>query len=155
MPEILAGALVRSNDRPTSQWEHDESTITNISSTSYIPGSPVVDVTFTGPTSGRVTLIVGGGVRDNGVGSGNRVWVAPEVRVDNVSGAVVLAADAEARGIGACVFNTLTNEFHYMSRRTLLTGLTAGGTYYARVMYRVTGGTTCDLAARDLGVCPA
>lgn len=155
MPEILAGALVRTDDRPAAAFEQDTTTITNITSTSYIAGSPVVDVTFTAPTSGRVSVTVGGGVRDNSAGSGNRVWLAPEVRVDDVSGAVVLAADAEARGISSGVFSLLSNEFHYYSRRRLLTGLTAGGTYYARVMYRVTGGTTCDVSAREIGVIPA
>ncbi|MEU8055720.1 hypothetical protein [Microbispora bryophytorum] len=43
----------------------------------------------------------------------------------------------------------------YVGRTTLLDGLTPGGTYYARVMHKVTGGSTNNyIVARSIIVEP-
>lgn len=153
MPELLAGSIIRANDRPASLWRQDGTLISDIPGTSYVAGSPVVAGTFVAPTSGRVKLIVGGGMRDNGASSVS-VLIAPEVYLGvSAAGTLFLAADAEERGVRSIVDAT---QFHYFSRRTLLVGLTAGATYYARAVYAVTvAATGCDIATREIGVIPA
>lgn len=157
MSAISAGQRIRGQDRPDVAWRIDTTSITQITSTTYITGSPVVDCTFTAPTSGRVWLIVGGGFEDNG--GTNTVFIAPEVYLGtSAAGTLVLAADADTRGIES-VGGNLGGvpggpNNHYYTRVTMLSGLTPGATYYARLMYRVSGGSSADVPARDLAVIP-
>lgn len=149
MPDILVGAEIQAADFPPAVWASDNTSNANISSTTYIAGTPSVELTFVAPTSGAVLLSVGVGGSDNG--GTNRIHVSPEVRVGSVAGAVVLAADVTNRGVGTpgeAAQNT------HRSRTTLLTGLTAGTTYYARTMHKVSGGTTADISVREIVVVP-
>ncbi|MGP3917693.1 hypothetical protein [Nonomuraea sp. 10N515B] len=149
MTDTLVGAVISAQDFPPAVWASDTTANSDISSTSYIAGTPTVSVTFTAPTSGAVLLSVGVAASDNG--GTNRVHLSPEVRENNVSGAVVLAADVTNRGVGTpgeASANT------HRSRTTLLTGLTPGGTYFARTMHKVSGGTTADIAVREITVIP-
>lgn len=145
-----AGQPVRAVDWPAAAWASDSTTITNPSGSSYQAGSPAVSVTFTAPTSGRVLLIVGGGL-GNSAGA-NRIFLSPEVRETNVSGAVVLTPSVTNRGFSS---DNVAVGFHYGSRESVLEGLTPGQTYFARVMHAVVddgGGSTGDIEHRDIGV---
>jgi hypothetical protein len=149
MPDTLIGAKVQPADFPAAAWASDTTSIANISSTSFVAGSPVCSTTFAAPTSGAVLLSVGLSARDNG--GTNRVHLAPEVRAGTAGGSVVLAADVTSRGVGV---PGETSAFCYRSRTTLLTGLTAGATYYVQTMHKVSGGSTADLQVRDVTVAP-
>lgn len=149
MPNILVGAPIAAADRPASAWASDATANNDISSTSFIAGSPSVSLTFVAPTSGAVLLSVGVAGCDNG--GTNRVHLAPEVRVGSVAGAVVLAADVTGRGVG--IPGEASANVH-RSRTTLLTGLTPGTTYFARTMHKVSGGATADIAVREITVIP-
>ncbi|WP_433519035.1 hypothetical protein ACQP2T_28060 [Nonomuraea sp. CA-143628] len=149
MPDITNGELVTAVDMPPSVWAFDDTRISDISSTAYISGSPLVSLYFIAPTSGRVLLTVGGGLQDSS--TANRVHLAPVVREDGPNGTAVLAADVVARGIGC---TDQTTSFMYLSRTTLLTGLTPGRTYYAHTAYKVSGGTSGDIQSRDITVVP-
>ncbi|WP_049562248.1 hypothetical protein [Nonomuraea sp. SBT364] len=149
MVDILVGAEISADDFPPAVWDSDTTGIVQISSTTFIAGSPAVELNFTAPTSGTVILSVGMGGSDNG--GTNRIHVAPEVRLTNVSGSVVLAADVTTRGVGTP--GEVGANVH-RSRTTLLTGLTAGQLYYARVLYKVSGGSTADIACREISVTP-
>lgn len=149
MPDILVGAPISATDRPASVWASDTTANQNISSTTFIAGSPSVEVTFTAPTSGVVLLSVGVAGCDNG--GTNRVHLAPEVRVGTVAGSVVLAADVTGRGVG--IPGEASANVH-RSRTTILTGLTAGATYYGRTMHKVSGGSSADIAVREITVTP-
>jgi hypothetical protein len=148
MPNILVGAPIVAADRPSSVWAVDTTANNDISSTAYIAGTPQVSVTFAAPTSGAVLLSVGLAASDS---AGNRVHLAPEVRVGSVAGAVVLAADVAARGVG--IPGEVTAATH-RGRTTLLTGLTPGQVYFARTMHKVSGGTTADVVMRSITVVP-
>lgn len=145
-------ALIKSYD--SEQYASDETTISNPTNTSYAAGSPEVSVTFMAPTSGRLVLVVGGSVGNSA--GGNRIFLSPEVREDDSSGDVVLSPSVIPHGYSSI---RGAGGFHYGSRRTLLEGLTAGATYFARVMHVVVsadGGTnTSDINARDITVAPA
>ncbi|GAA4924607.1 hypothetical protein GCM10023334_029420 [Nonomuraea thailandensis] len=149
MPNILVGAPVSASDRPASAWASDTTANTDIGSTSFIAGTPQVSLTFVAPTSGAVLLSVGVAGADNG--GTNRIHLAPEVRVGSVAGAVVLAADVTSRGVGLPGESSANV---HRSRTTLLTGLTAGTTYFARTMHKVSGGLTADIAVREITVIP-
>lgn len=148
----FAGQPVKALDFPPPQWSQDTTTITNPSSTTYSAGSPAVSVTFTAPTSGRVLLIVGGGCGNSA--TADRIFLSPEVRLTNVSGAVVLTPSVTNRGFSSDICSSTHS---YGSRESVLEGLTPGQVYFARVMYAVSadpGAQTADIAARDIGVVP-
>jgi hypothetical protein len=150
MPDTLIGATVKVDDFPRTVNAIDATQIDNISSTTFISGSPVVATTFVAPTSGMVLLSVSLGARDNG-GSTARVHLAPEVRVGSAAGSVFLSADVTRRGVGT---PGEAADFAYRGRTTLLTGLTAGQVYYVSTLHKVSGGATADIAMRDVTVTP-
>ncbi|MFC7380899.1 hypothetical protein [Sphaerisporangium rhizosphaerae] len=154
MSDLLAGTKVNALDFPPAVYASDTTQIDNPTNASYVAGTPEVGVTFIAPTSGRVWLIVGGGV-GNSTGA-DRIFLSPEVRETNSSGAVVLAPSVITRGFSG---HQGASTFHYASRRTLLSGLIPGKQYYARVMYAVatsdSGASTADIACRDITVAPA
>lgn len=149
MPDILVGAPISAADFPVTKWASDATSNANITSTTFIAGTPSVETTFVAPTSGAVLVSVGLGASDNG--GTNRVHIAPEVRVGSVAGAVVLAADVTTRGAGT---PGEASANAHRSRTTLLTGLTPGTTYYARTMHKVSGGTTADIGVREIVIMP-
>lgn len=149
----FAGRPVKALDFPPPVWAQDTTAINNPSNSSYSAGSPEVSVTFVAPTSGRVLLIVGGGL-GNSAGA-DRIFLAPEVRLTNSAGAMVLTPSVTNRGISS---DNCSSGFHYGSRESVLEGLTPGTVYFARVMHAVStsdaGASTADIAARDITVVP-
>lgn len=149
MTATLVGARISADDFPPAVWASEATANANISSTTYIAGTPSCELTFTAPTSGAVLLSVGIGGSDNG--GDNRIHLSPEIRVGTVAGSVFLAADVTNRGVGTpgeASANT------HRSRTTLLTGLTPGTVYYGRTMHKVSGGTTADISVREISVTP-
>lgn len=149
MPDILIGATIAANDFPQTKGASDSTTQSGISSTTYVAGSPTVETTFVAPTSGRVLLSVGAGMRDDT--STNRVHVAPQIRQDTSGGTIVFSADVSLRGVGS---SGASAGYEYHSRTTLLTGLEPGRTYHAQVLHKVSGGTTADIAVREIVLFP-
>ncbi|MBA9002003.1 hypothetical protein [Thermomonospora cellulosilytica] len=146
-----AGSVIRAADWPPTVAAGDSTTISNITSTTFITGSPVVATTFTAPTSGRVKITVGGGMQNNG--ATGRVTLAPNVFAGTGPGGTeVLGVASPLRTELTCP--TEAASFYYASRSCTLEGLTPGATYYARVMYRVTAGTTGDISRRDIMIRP-
>lgn len=154
MPDLLAGTIVAALDTPPTVYAQDTTAITNISSTSYIPGTPEVGVTFIAPTTGRVMLSVGASMRNDAANS-DRVAVTAEIRENDASGAVFLAATV-FRGVATDGIPT-AGDYCTVGHTTLVTGLTPGGQYFARSMHIKFGsvGTTGDIAMRDILVAPA
>lgn len=154
MPDLAAGTPVKALDFPPTVAVTDGTGLANLANTAYAAGSPEVGVSFVAPTTGRVIITVGAGVRNN-VATGDRVFVAPQVLAGvDASGAEFLAPSVPYYGVSSATGAT-TSDFQYLSRAQLLDGLTPGAAYYARVMHAVTGGSTCDLAGRTLMVQPA
>ncbi|MFC7380897.1 hypothetical protein [Sphaerisporangium rhizosphaerae] len=145
---------VKSLDVPPTVANYDDTLITNVASTTYLPGSPEVGVTFVAPTSGRVAITVGGGMRDNSANT-VRIWMAPQVFAENSSGTEVLAPSVGPRGVGSL---HETKEFMYVSRTSLLSGLTPGNVYYARIVYAMSSAPASpgtDIQGREIIVGPA
>lgn len=150
MTDLLVGSTIRAADFPPTVQSMDDTVIANITSTTFINGSPEVSVTFTAPTSGRVLIINGGGLRNNSGAA--QVFIDSEVRETNGSGTVVKSSSVTGDGTLSCADESLG--FEYKSRAYVLEGLTPGGTYFARIQYRVSGGNTADITARTIIVQP-
>ncbi|ADG88891.1 hypothetical protein [Thermobispora bispora] len=151
MTDILVGSKIQPEDFPAAVQSFNNTTLNPVSNTSYAAGSPVVAVTFVAPTSGRVLVTVGLGARSTD--GGNRVHISPEVYLGtSSSGSLVLSADVTTRGAGT---PAETKDYMYLSRTTLLSGLTPGSTYYARTVHKVSGGgATNYIVARSIVVEP-
>lgn len=152
MPDLNAGRPIKALDWPPAVFAQDITQINNPTNTSYIVGTPEVSVTFVAPTSGRVLLVVGGGLGNSA--GGDRIALVPEVREDNSSGALVLSPTVTERGYST---QNQSIGFHYGSRESILDGLTPGQTYYAVVKYAIfddAGASTGDIACRDILVAP-
>lgn len=152
MADILVGTPISADDIPAAVWASDTTIVNPIANTTYAAASPAVEVTFTAPLSGSVLLSVGLGA--SGLAGGQRVLVTPEIRETNVSGSVVLAANTTTEVQRGCAVPGQATLNAHRSRTTLLTGLTPGGTYYGRVMYRATGASSARIDVREIVVTP-
>lgn len=149
MTDLRAGTTVLALDFPPTVQTGDGTVISNITSTTYIVGSPEVGTTFVAPTSGRVRLIASLIARDNG--ADERVYLSPQVYLGtSSSGTLVLSPSVRS---AVSTIGEASN-YHAQERATVLDGLTAGSTYYVRVVYRVSAGTTADITYRGIIVLP-
>jgi hypothetical protein len=144
-----AGRPVRALDYPPAVWAQDATAISNPSNSSYATGSPEVSVTFMAPTSGRVLLVVGGGLGQSA--GADRIFLSPKVQETDSSGAVVLSPSVTSRGFGS---DNCSVGPHYGSRESVLEGLTPGQVYYAVVQYAVatgdSGSSSADISCREI-----
>lgn len=159
MTDLLGGTRILAMDTPPVVSAYDATGIANITSTVYIAGSPEVGVTFMAPTTGRILLTCGGGVRNNGANN-DRVFIAPQIFLGTSSaGTEILAPSAPQFGISSGGGFTGDN-YQYLSRTSLVAGLIPGSTYYVRTMHVQVNNTgvtssTSDLQSRSLVVVPA
>ena len=127
MAEFVSGSQVYGVDFPPSQYDQDWTTQANITTTSYVAGNPEVGVSITAPTSGKVMVAIGAGVRNNAnPATDERVVVTYEVL-----------------------------EYTYQGNFSLETGLTPGRQYFFRVKHRsIDGEGVADIASRNITVWP-
>lgn len=152
MPDIVSGSQVYGRDMPPSQYDQDWTTQANISSTSYITGTPEVGVNFTAPTSGRVLVAVGGGIRNNAAAA-ERGIITYILYENSSDGDVVTSASAYS-GVTSQGF-AASQEFHYVGGFNMEENLVPGRNYYAQVVHRcLLGNGTLDIASRDIAVIP-
>lgn len=155
MADLSAGTEILALDFPPAVWDYNTTQIDNWSTTTYGPGSPIVSVTFMAPSSGRVLVIVGGGLGNSA--SSRRIFIAAQVfEGTSASGTEVMSPTVRGHGITS---ENSSSAFHYHSRETILSGLTPGATYYARTMHAVAttadaGTVTADIAVRQIIVAP-
>lgn len=152
MTDILCGSLIQAADFPPTQQSWSGTDQANLTGTTFADGSPVVEVTFTAPTSGRVLIYIGGTARNNGANSDYPI-LGLNLREDDSSGAVVESPATE--GLFTCRWAAATSNFASRQRIAIKTGLTPGQTYYASVQHRTsTGAGTADIGDRLLIVRP-
>lgn len=115
-------------------------------STSFTAGTSL-GVSFVAPPSGKVYVTVSGATE---CAAPSAAQLSFEVRITNVSGAVVLAATDE-NGIGQ-----QEDKWSQGSDRVLVTGLTPRVTYFARTMHRSSNSAqTASIFRRRILVEPA
>ncbi len=149
MTDYVAGTKINALDFPPAEFGRDDTDVV-ANSTTYSDGSPQVSTTFVAPSSGRVLLTVGGGLRGDGT---RRVHLAPVVKLTNNSGSTILSPNVITRGIG--VQENATGYVYY-SRTTLLDGLKPGQVYFAKVQHKASSGsgTSSGFDTRDIYVTP-
>lgn len=150
-PGPHAGDEIGSEWWPESVQSDDGTTISNITSVTYITGTPVVSVTFVAPTSGRVGVCIGGGFVEQA--AGNRVWISYELYLGTSSAGTLIHAGVDVRGATTSGDATASGD-QVHGNMSMEEGLTAGSTYYAQVVYKVSGGTTNDITRRRIIVIP-
>lgn len=141
-------------DFPPSVYDQDWTGIYNLTSTSYTAsqsGVPEVGVAFQAPSTGRALIIVGGGIRNNAATS-DRGVITYRIYEDSASGNQTVLAQFD-NGIVSCG-TASSQEFQYMCTYDLLEDLEPGRQYYAQIAYRTTGGSTVDIASRDIMIIP-
>lgn len=149
--DLSAGTRVRALDFPRAQQVFANTSINNISSTTYTTGSPEVSVRIQAPTSGRVAVCVGAGTRNNGANQ-DRLFITYRVyEGDPDNNDLFLSSDLKR---GVCNPATQGDDFQYHGHMTMVDGLTPGAYYFFQLQHRVTGSATADLSHRHLFVFP-
>lgn len=149
---VQPGQLVRPIG--VTAFYHEDTILANLTSSSYEAGSPEVGVYFVGPASGAVRVTVGGGARENGGATTDRIFLTVQIFEESSAGTEFLAPSVTLNGFAGSDANT---EFQYGCRVSLVDGLEPGRLYYARTMHLTSSGTdpdTADIASRDLIVIP-
>lgn len=152
MPELTSGGSVYGRDTPPSQYDQDWSPILNITTTTYITGSPEVGVNFTAPTSGRVLICVGGSIR-NDAATLEQGAITYQLFEDSSSGALLFAGNSlngvQLQGVA------VSGDYKVMGGVSMEEALTPGRSYYAQLVYKCfLGNGTVDIASRDISVIP-
>lgn len=152
MPNLISGGSVYGRDTPPSVSDQDWSAITNVTSTTFIVGSPEVGVNFTAPTSGRVLISVGGGIQNNAA-TLEQGAISYTLFEGSSDGALLVNADArngvQSNGVA------ISGSFQYMGGFSMEDDLTPGVNYYAQVRHRcILGNGTIDISSRDIIVIP-
>lgn len=153
MPDLVAGSRVYGMDFPPSAYDQDWTSQLNVTSTAYISGTPSVAVNITAPSSGRVLVCVGAGIRNNSdPANGDTVIVTYRILEDHSLGPVFTAESAYR---GTTTVGTSIEEYRYSGNYALEDDLTPGRNYYIQVRHRSTGGVgTVDIASRNILVIP-
>ncbi len=152
MPDLVSGGNVYGRDTPPSQWDQDWSTITNVTSTTFIVGSPEVGVNFTAPTSGRVLICVGAGIQNNAA-TLEQGAVAYALFEESSDGPAIVNADSR-NGVQSQAV-AVSGQMRYMGGYSMEEDLTPGKNYYAQLRHRcILGNGTVDIASRDIAVIP-
>jgi hypothetical protein len=149
---LPSGSNVYGLDFPPSQYDQDWTLITNIATTTYVAGAPEVAVTVTAPSSGKVFVCIGCGIR-NDAATAESGYVSYQIFEDSADGALYQAANDDygvrSSGIAAA------QEFTYHGNMSLITGLSPGRSYYFQVVHKTAlGNSTADIASRSILVTP-
>lgn len=151
---LSAGTPVRALDFPPAQMSFNQDTISNITATTYQTGTNEVAVRFQAPTSGRVAVTIKAVTQNNSAANTDRLFVTFRVLSGDPDDAVVFQTDEIKNGVSLAAIPE-ADEFRYVSHTTMVSGLTPGDFYYARVRYRTTlGSGTADIAYRHILVFP-
>lgn len=150
MTDVHAGDEITRDHWPPARAARSTTAIDNVTSTAFTPGSPVVELTFTAPSSGRVAVCVQAGIDQDD--AGNRLFVTYEMYQGTSSAGTLVQAARESYGVsshGSPASNDLI-----WGNMSIVHNLTPGATHYARMMHRTEAGTTNDVTFRELIVFP-
>jgi hypothetical protein len=151
---LSAGTPVRALDFPPAQFNFNQTSITNITDTSYQTGNPETAVRFQAPTSGRVAVTIKAIIQNNSAANTDRLFVTFRVLSGDPDDAVVFQTDEVKNGVSNAAIPE-ADEFRYACHTTMVSGLTPGEFYYARVRHRTTlGSGTADIGYRHILVFP-
>lgn len=146
------GGDVYGVDYPPSQYDQDWTPISNITTTVYEVGVPEVAVSVTAPTSGRLFVCMGCGIRNNAA-TAESAYVSYQIFEDSPDG-VLFSASNDDRGVRSSGIAS-SQEFQYHGNNALIEGLSPGRSYYFQMTHKsALGNGTADIASRNLLVIP-
>lgn len=149
---MTAGSNVYGIDFPPSGYDYDWTPITNVTSTLYIAGDVEVAVSVTAPSSGRVLVCMGCGIRNNAA-TAERAIVTYRIFEDSPDGAL-FSEPLDDRGVKSCGI-AQSQEYQYHGNMDLVSGLTPGKSYYFQIVHlSLLGDGTVDIASRNILVIP-
>ena len=149
---LSAGTRVKALDFPRAFQVFNATTISNISTTTYVKGTPEIAVRFVAPSSGRVAVHVGAGTSNDGANN-DRIFIAFQILEGDPANGTVFQSAESKRGVSNPATQVDRDQFH--GHTTMVNGLTPGTYYYAQMLHRVTlGSATADIAHRHLMVWP-
>lgn len=149
---LSAGNRVKALDFPRAWQVYHNTTISNVTSTTYETGNPEVSVRVMAPSTGRVAVALAGGTRNNGANA-DRILVTYKVYEGDPADNVVRQGADLKRGITNPA--TQGDQFQYHGHVTMVDGLIPGQYYFFQVQHRTTlGSGTADISHRCLLVWP-
>lgn len=153
MAEIKAGDVISTTWWPESVEVTEATAQTNISSTSFIAGSPECGVGFTSPSSGRVAVCVSAGLAEQS--AGDRIAFTFEVYEGTSASGTLVRPARTPMGITTLGDTTAGGSLELVhGNMVMIDGLTPAVSHYARTVHAVDAGTTNDLTQRRLTVIP-
>jgi hypothetical protein len=152
-PELKPGDTLSADWWPESVEAESGTDNNNVTSTSFIAGSPEVGVQFVAARSGRAAVCVSGAMVEQS--AGDRLFLSFQVyRGTSASGTLVY----DARTVtGICTHGDTTaagGQEESKGNMTMVDGLTPGSTHYARIVHSTEAGTTNDVTHRRITVIP-
>lgn len=149
---LTAGTPVRAIDFPPAHFVFHQVSNSNVTSTTYETGTPEIAVRFMAPSSGKVAIIVGGGLENNAANA-DRIFLSYRVFEGDPNDNVLIQTEDAKYGLSNQA--TQSDEFQYSGHGTILGGLTPGVYHYVQMRHRTTlGSGTADIAHRHLLVFP-
>lgn len=152
MTDLAAGRRVKALDFPRTVDAYAQTTIANITDTSYTVGTPEIAVRFMAPSSGRVAVNISAGVRNNSANA-DRLFIAFRILEGDPDNSDLIQTDDVRLGISN--WATQTDAYQYGGHMTMVGGLTPGTHYYAQIRHRTTlGSGSADTSFRAISVIP-
>lgn len=153
MPDIKTGDRITTEWWPESVEAEDSGQIVDITSTSFIPGSPEVGTTFIAARTGRAGIAVSGAPTESVAGS--QIFLTFQLYLGTSASGTLIQGAREDLGISSVGDTTAGGSVEMCwGNLHMVEGLTPGETYYVRLVYRVESGSTNDLRARRVTVIP-
>lgn len=150
MPDIGIGDQISTAWWPAAK-EQEESTDQVITSATYIPGTPVCDLTFIASRTGRIGVCVAGNWIQ--ASAQNRVFISYEVYLGTSAAGTLVRSARDSFGVSDNGSTAGSLEQGH-GNMTMVEGLTEGATYFARVVHRTEAGTTSTVTHRRIIVFP-
>lgn len=151
---LSAGTRVRAADFPPAVYVSDFTGQDNVTTTTYTSGTPQAAVRFRGPTSGRVAVHLGAGLRSNSATT-DRLFVTFEIYTGDPSDDVIHHAAEVRHGVSNHAVSDANDDYSLAGHLTLVDGLEPGQWYFLRVIHRSTlGNGVADLVYRSALVFP-
>lgn len=150
MPDIKIGEHVGTEWWPAAV-ENEQTADLTVTSTTAIPGTPVCEVSFQTPRTGRIGVCVAGNWTQ--ASAGNRLFVTFEV-YEGASAAGTLKRSARAHMGASGHGHTATALESGHGAMQMVEALTPNVNHYARIVFWTEGGTTNVLTHRRIIVFP-
>lgn len=148
--DIKAGDEIEAGWWPPAMTVREGTDQLDVTSVTFIAGSPECGVTFVAPLTGRVAVCVQASIDQES--AGNRGFVSFEVYEGTSAAGTLRQAAREQYGVSSA--GNAASEEQCWGSMAMVSNLTAGATHYVRTVHRVDAGNQNDFRFRALVVFP-